>query len=153
MQLLGYNYRLTDILAALGVSQMKKLDRFVALRKKAAARYFALLEDIPGIALPPQDTLTSSAWHLFVIRIDPNIRDRVFDRLRKEGIGVQVHYLPVYLHPYYQELGYRKGICPNAEQFSFTALSIPLFPRITPKEQKFVVRKLTSILQLYGKKG
>ena len=153
MQLLGYNYRLTDIQAALGVSQMKKLDRFIALRKAAAASYFKLLSGIPGLALPPQDSLASSAWHLFVVRVDPNIRDRVFDRLRKEGIGVQVHYLPVYLHPYYAGLGYRKGQCSNAEQFSFTALSIPLFPRITPEEQKFVVRKLTSILQSYGKKG
>ena len=147
MQLLGYNYRLTDIQAALGVSQMKKLDRFIAVRVKAAARYFTLLVDAPRIALPPEESLASSAWHLFVIHVDMGLRDRVFDKLRAVGIGVQVHYLPVYLHPYYAELGYRKGLCPNAEQFSFSALSIPLFPGITEQQQLFVVKKLKSILK------
>ena len=147
MQLLGYNYRLTDIQAVLGGSQMKKLDRFIALRKKAAARYFTLLADIPGITLPPRDSLAPSAWHLFVVRVDPRVRDRIFTRLRELGVGVQVHYLPVYLHPYYAGLGYRKGQCPNAERYSFSALSIPLFPHITEREQTFVVKSLEKIMR------
>ena len=146
MQLLGYNYRLTDIQAVLGTSQIKKLDRFITLRKRAASRYFILLADISGVTLPPQDSLASSAWHLFVVHIDPRVRDRVFTRLRAHGIGVQVHYLPVYLHPYYAALGYRKGQCPNAERYSFSALSIPLFPRITKQEQVFVARTLKKIM-------
>ncbi len=145
MHVLGNNYRLTDIQAALGVSQMKKLDRFVAQRRAAAERYFSLLKTLP-IALPQRSTLKSSAWHLFVVRVDPRTRDRVFTQLRGKGIGVQVHYLPVYLHPYYRSLGYKKGLCPRAETFAAGCISIPLFPNITPKEQAFVVRALTAIL-------
>lgn len=149
MQLLGYNYRLTDIQAALGTSQMKKLDRFVKARRAAAKRYFDLLENVPGIAIPPRAGLENSAWHLFVVRVDPRIRDKVFAALREAGIGVQVHYLPVYLHPYYHSLGYPKGLCPRAEEFSASCISIPLFPHITRKEQMFVVHTLGDILTKY----
>jgi len=151
MQILGYNYRLTDMQAALGVSQMKKLDRFIAKRRVAAKRYFELLKNVPGITLPPRTGLKNSAWHLFVVRIHPRVRDRVFEKLRAAGIGVQVHYLPVYLHPYYSALGYRKGLCPETEKFAASCISIPLFPSITKKEQAFVVQKLTSILKTYEK--
>jgi len=149
MQLLGYNYRLTDIQAALGMSQMKKLDRFVKARRVAARRYFDLLEDVPGIALPPRASLENSAWHLFVVRVAPHLRDKVFVALREAGIGVQVHYLPVYLHPYYRSLGYPEGLCPHTEEFSASCISIPLFPHITPKEQMFVVHTLRDILTKY----
>jgi len=149
MQVLGYNYRLTDIQAALGVSQMKKLDRFIRARRVAAKRYFDVLANIPGIELPPQSGLKNSAWHLFVVRVPVRIRDRVFEAMRAAGIGVQVHYLPVYLHPYYAELGYRKGLCPKTEEFTSRAISIPLFPSITKKQQTFVAEKLASILKAY----
>jgi len=149
MQVLGYNYRLTDIQAALGTSQMKKLDRFINERRAAARRYFRLLTNVPGIELPPRTGLENSAWHLFVVRVDKHIRDRVFKALRNAGIGVQVHYLPVYLHPFYKALGYSQGLCPRAEEFSSRAVSIPLFPGITKEQQEFVVRKLTSILKTY----
>ena len=150
MQLLGYNYRLTDIQAALGTSQMKKLDRFIKARRVAAKRYVELLADVPGITLPPRAGLKNSACHLFVIRVDKYIRDRVFKALRAAGIGVQVHYLPVYLHPYYATLGYRKGLCPSAEAYSAACMSIPLFPGITKRQQVFVVDKLKKILQQYA---
>ena len=146
VQMLGFNYRLTDIQAALGVSQMKKLDRFIAKRRAAARRYFKLLADVPGIKLPPRSGLNNSAWHLFVIRVEARARDRVFKSLRRAGIGVQVHYFPVYRHPYYESLGYRDGLCPQAEAFSESAISIPLYPTMTPQEQKKVVLELVSAL-------
>jgi perosamine synthetase len=151
MQLLGYNYRLTDMQAALGTSQMKKLDRFVRERRAAAKRYFELFADISDITLPLREGLKNSAWHLFVIHVDPRIRDKVFTALRAVDVGVQVHYLPVYLHPYYRSLGYRQGLCPKTEAFSASAISIPLFPGITKKEQQAVVRKLCEILRRYEK--
>lgn len=146
VQTLGFNYRLTDMQAALGVSQMKKLDRFIEKRRTAARRYFSLLADVSGIKLPPRSGLDNSAWHLFVIRVDAHIRDRVFSALRAQGIGVQVHYFPVYRHPYYESLGYRAGLCPKAEAFSSSAISIPLYPTITVQEQKKVVQALLATL-------
>ena len=146
MQLLGYNYRLTDIQAALGTSQMKKLDRFIKARRAAAKRYFELLADVPGIKLPPRAGLKNSACHLFVIRVDKHIRDSVFEALRAAGIGVQVHYLPVYLHPYYATLGYRKGLCLKAEAYSAQEISIPLYPTLTRRDQEYVVKKIRDII-------
>jgi dTDP-4-amino-4,6-dideoxygalactose transaminase len=150
MQMLGNNYRLTDIQAALGVSQIKKLNRFVAKRKKLAANYHKLLKNIPGLILPAMLKDIESAWHLFVVRLAPALakkRDPIFTKLREKGIGVQVHYLPVYLHPYYAQLGYRKGLCPKTETFSDVCLSIPLFPTLTARDQSFVVKTLTAILK------
>ncbi len=150
MQHLGFNYRLTDIQAALGESQLKKLDSFISRRRAIAKRYPTLLKDIPGIILPPVDTEgNKSAWHLYAIRLAPAIahrRDEVFAKLRAAGIGVQVHYLPVYLHPYYQGIGYEKGLCPNAEAFSFSEISIPIFPGLALAEQKFVAKTLRDVL-------
>lgn len=150
MQVLGYNYRLTDIHAALGVSQMKKLDRFIAKRRAAAKRYFTLFGKTRGVTVPPQAGLKNSAWHLFVIRVDARIRDRVFEQLRAAGIGVQVHYLPVYLHPYYSKLGYRRGLCPKTETFCASCISIPLFPSVTKEQQAFVVKNIASLLKTYA---
>ncbi len=146
MQILGYNYRLTDIQAALGTSQMKKLDRFIKTRRIAAKRYVELLADVPGITLPSRAGLENSAHHLFVIRVDKRIRDRVFEALRASGIGVQVHYLPVYLHPYYRSLGYRKGLCPSAETYAAQAISIPLYPTLARRDQEYVVKKIREII-------
>ena len=147
MHHLGFNYRITDIQAALGESQLKRLGTFILQRRAAVLRYEKLLRDIPGLLLPPASA--ESAWHLYPIRIAEGSvrrRDRIFAALRKAGIGVQVHYLPVYLHPYYQKLGYKKGLCPNAETFSFSEISIPLFPGITKAQQTYVARKLRSEL-------
>lgn len=150
VQLLGFNYRLTDIQAALGISQLKKINRFIQARRRAALRYRSLLSDVPNLILPPEETKNmTSAWHLFVVRIvskKKGARDRVFASLRKAGIGVQVHYLPVYLHPYYRGLGYKRGLCPEAEHFTEYALSLPLYPSITEKEQRFVVRILKTLV-------
>ncbi|TSC87203.1 MAG: glutamine--scyllo-inositol transaminase [Parcubacteria group bacterium Gr01-1014_8] len=147
MHMLGNNYRMTDIQAALGVSQMKKIRTFLAKRHAAARRYFSLLKHIEGLTLPPRSSLASSAWHLFVVRVDKTVRDMVFETLRAKGIGVQVHYLPVYTHPYYKSLGYRGTQCPTTEEFSASALSIPLFPNITYREQSYVATELEKALR------
>lgn len=149
MQHLGYNYRITDIQAALGESQLKRLDSFIKKRGAIAKRYETLLRCIPGIILPPSDTAANrSAWHLYAIRLASEIahrRDEIFAKLRESGIGVQVHYLPVYLHPYYQGLGYPQGLCPNAEAFSFSEISIPIFPKLPLSEQKLVANALRDV--------
>lgn len=148
-QVLGYNYRLPDINAALGESQLKRLKSFIAKRRAAAKRYDVLLKNIPGLLLPPQDNATvKSARHLYPVRIDATKRRAVFDYLRAHGVGAQVHHIPVHTHPHYQKLGHKKGSCPSAEQYYATAISIPLFATITPKQQMQVVRTLKQALSI-----
>lgn len=150
MQELGFNYRMTDIQAALGISQMKKLDRFVKARKQITLKYkkaFFQYQDV--LELPKETEGRSSAWHLYPIRLKGRLagkRADIFKKLREANIGVQVHYIPVYWHPFYQKLGYRKGICPKAEAFYESAISLPIYPDLKLKDQKFVIEKLTSFL-------
>ena len=138
------------VLKALGESQLKRLDSFIAKRRAGAKRYTLLLKDIPGITLPPSDTVENqSAWHLYAIRLAPEIAHRrveIFSKLRAAGIGVQVHYLPVYMHPYYHQLGYSEGLCPQAESFAASEISIPLFPGITKEQQQCVADTLRKAL-------
>lgn len=148
MQELGLNYRLTDVQAALGLSQLKKLPEFVGLRRRIAARYRKELSGVKGLILPQEPSDRRSAWHLYPVRFTGEFsrrRDEIFKKLRAAGIGVQVHYLPVYRYPYYRKLGYPKGICPQAEVFFKSCISIPIFPRLSRKDQKFVVKKLKSL--------
>ena len=147
MQMLGYNYRITDIQAALGESQLKRLPAFIKKRRALATRYPKLLTKIPGIVLPPPERASeTSAWHLYPIQVDPKKRHTVFEALRAAGISVQVHYLPVYRHPFYERLGYKKGLCPNAEAFYAREISIPLFARLTNAEQSMVADTLRAIV-------
>lgn len=147
MQALGFNYRITDFQCAMGVTQMRKLPGFVAERRKIAAAYGELLRNIPGLELPAERPYAKSAWHIYCVRVkDAATRKYAFDELRKAGIGAQVHYLPVYLHPYYRRLGYKKGLCPKAERFYDGELTIPLFPGLKTKEIKFVATTLRKIL-------
>ena len=146
---MGLNYRLTDIQSALGLSQLKKLPRFLSRRRALAARYDRLLADFPELETAPRDAAGESAWHLYVIRLKPGFsegRREVFQALRKKGIGVQVHYIPVYWHPLYEKLGYAKGLCPKAERFYAGIISLPLFPTLTNPEQDKVVRTLREVL-------
>ncbi|OGG79585.1 UDP-4-amino-4,6-dideoxy-N-acetyl-beta-L-altrosamine transaminase [Candidatus Kaiserbacteria bacterium RIFCSPLOWO2_01_FULL_54_13] len=151
MQVLGYNYRLSDIQSALGESQMKRLDAHIEKRRHLAKRYRTLLRSTPHIALPPEDTREKrSAWHLYPIRLVgayAKSRDSVFSQLRENGIGVQVHYLPVYMHQYYRRLGYKKGLCPKAEAYAASEISLPIFPSLTERDQKFVVSTLKDVLR------
>ena len=137
---LGFNYRMTDIHAALGLSQLRRLDKFVARRRAIAARYLEALADVGGLTLPHIREGVEPGWHLFVVRVsEASRRRRFFDRLRELGIGVQVHYIPVHHHPFYQRLGFERGICPVAEDFSARAVSLPIFPRMTDDEVDQVI--------------
>jgi UDP-4-amino-4,6-dideoxy-N-acetyl-beta-L-altrosamine transaminase len=124
---LGYNYRMTDIQAALGVSQIKKLGRFVKRRREIAALYNEGLRDIPCVTLPFQAECCENSWHLYVVRFDKDIRGKIYAALQAEGIGVNVHYIPVYRHPYYRKLGYEKGLCPRAEALYEGMISLPMW--------------------------
>jgi UDP-4-amino-4,6-dideoxy-N-acetyl-beta-L-altrosamine transaminase len=135
---LGYNYRLTDVQAALGLSQMQKLDAFVARRNDLAARYRQLLAELP-IVLPPSAPASGRhAYHLFAVRV-PN-RRAVYEALRAAGIGVQVHYVPIYKHPIYAGFA---GKFPETERAYAGLLSLPLHPGLTESEQDYVVEELT----------
>lgn len=151
MQALGFNYRMTEMQAALGLSQMKRVGTFVKKRRAIADRYSKELADIKGIVTPPPDSPEArSAWHLYPIRVcDPNIRNEVLDRLRAGGIFAHVHHLPVHRHRYYELLGYQEGLCPVAEAFVAAEISIPIFPTMTKKEQDTVVKTLRTIMSSY----
>lgn len=150
MQALGFNYRMPEMSAALGESQLKRLDSFITKRRAAAKRYQKFLAKIPDLILPPEERAhEKSAWHLYPVRLAPKIahnRDEIFAKMREAGIGVQVHHVPVHTHLYYEKLGYKKGICPNAEAFVASEISIPLFPKITQKQQKYIADTLKHIL-------
>lgn len=140
IQELGLNYRLPDVLCALGLSQIAKLDRFIARRREIAARYTRELGTISELELPVELDSVESAWHLYVVRVrESSRRDELFRRLQDDGLGVQLHYIPVYLHPVFRELGYSAGLCPVAEQFAASAISIPIFPRMTDDDVERVV--------------
>lgn len=148
-QELGFNYRLTDLQAALGLSQLERLDDYLTCRRALAERYDSLLSNLPLI-IPWQDPNCSSAWHLYVIRLDQSIvakRSNIFSRLRFEGIGVNVHYIPLYRHPYYAQLGYMKSDFPIAEAYYESAISIPLYPGLIGEQQAIVVDSLQRLLK------
>jgi UDP-4-amino-4,6-dideoxy-N-acetyl-beta-L-altrosamine transaminase len=133
--MLGFNYRMTDVQAALGTSQLRKMEPFLARRRAIAARYDAALASIDAIELPGRRGNVEPAWHLYAIRVRDAARRRpFFDELRRLGLGVQVHYIPVYWHPYYRDLGYQRGLCPIAEALYSRSVSIPMFPKLTDAE-------------------
>lgn len=139
---LGYNYRMTDIQAALGLSQMKRIDEFVKLRHSIFKKYNELLNE-EWLELPLQHNDTYSALHLFIIRIKKNNKvithRQLFEKLRNAGVLVNLHYIPVYRHPYYEVKGYDKKAFPNAESYYFEAISLPIFSSLTVSEQQFVI--------------
>ncbi len=147
MQSLGYNYRLSDLHAALGISQLSRLEIFVEMRQKKARKYFELLKDVKNLKLPAPDTKNSmSAWHLYQVRIAKGARDRIYRQLRDIDIGVQVHYLPIYRHPYYQRLRHYEPLT-GAEEFFNETLSIPLFPTLSNLKQEMIAAKLISLVE------
>lgn len=141
-QRLGFNYRMTDIAAALGLSQLTRIEEFIARRREIAAAYDRAFAD-PPVKTPWQHPDADSAWHLYVIRIDRSRTSRshrdVFDALRDAGVGVNLHYVPVYRQPYYRELGFGRGHCPNAEAYYAEAISLPMYPSMTDEEQQQVI--------------
>lgn len=145
---LGFNYRLTDVQAALGVSQLGRLGAFITRRRQIAHLYDAALAEVDGLILPGRRPYVESGWHLYVIRVeDKAMRRPLFDALRAQGIGVQVHYLPVYYHPYYVKLGYERGLAPNAEAFYDRAISLPIFPAMSDTDVERVVDAVTGALK------
>lgn len=143
---LGYNYRMTDIQAALGRVQLERLERWVVRRNALADRYDRLLAELP-VAVPSRPAAGRSACHLYVVHVaDETTRATTFERLRAAGIGANVHYIPVHLQPYYRGLGFGPGLYPAAECFYRTALTLPLFPALTETEQDHVVATLQDAL-------
>lgn len=140
---LGFNYRMTELQAALGVSQMERLDAYVARRHEIAQRYSRLLKELP-VVLPWQHPDSYSGLHLYVIRVLGSKENHraVFESLREQGIGVNLHYIPVHTQPYYQEMGFRKGDFPEAESYYGEAISLPMFPTMTEQQQDQVVEAL-----------
>lgn len=144
---LGYNYRITDIQCALGCSQMKKLDRFLTRRKEIVARYNEAFADCDNIITPYQLSDTESGWHLYIVQVKKCDRRQVFENMREKGIGVNVHYIPVYMHPYYQEHGYENVHCANAEEIYSHIISLPLYPGLTSEQQDYVIDTLKSLCE------
>jgi len=155
MVMLGMNYRLPDINCALGLSQMKRLDENLARRREIAAAYSARLAGFPGLILPTVRADVNPAWHLYAVRVDTAHltvgRAEIFRALRAENIGVNVHYIPVHLHPYYRErFGYRGGEFPVAEAAYEQLLSLPMFPAMTDADVDDVVRAMGKVLEHYA---
>jgi dTDP-4-amino-4,6-dideoxygalactose transaminase len=146
---LGFNYRMTELQAALGISQLDRLDDFVSKRNELAQRYDELLEGLP-LHTPKQDPKCVSARHLYIVRLDldklRSSRRDIFCALRDAGIGVNVHYIPIHLQPYYQGLGFNKGDFPKAEAFYQQAVSLPLYPNLSETDQDYIVSTIKNLL-------
>jgi UDP-4-amino-4,6-dideoxy-N-acetyl-beta-L-altrosamine transaminase len=146
---LGFNYRMTDILAALGLSQMQRLDEFVSTRQAIARRYDLLLSELPVIT-PLQHADSYSSFHLYIIRLKTaqisQTQREVFEALRMAGILANLHYIPVYRQPHYENMGFIKGYCPEAEQYYKEAISLPMYPGLTEAQQDHIVYTLKQIL-------
>jgi UDP-4-amino-4,6-dideoxy-N-acetyl-beta-L-altrosamine transaminase len=145
---LGYNYRMTELQAALGISQMARLDDYVARRHQLAERYEAALKNLP-LTLPWQHPDSYSGWHLYIIRLQldkiSKTHRQVFEELREQGIGVNMHYIPVHTQPYYQQTGFNQGDFPEAESYYKEAFSLPLYPALTEADQDHVIQVLTEV--------
>ena len=143
---LGYNYRITDVQCALGMSQMKRLDEFVSKRRELVARYNKAFENVDEIITPYQLAGCNNSYHLYVIRLNTMDRKEVFDKLRAAGIGVNVHYIPVHTQPYYkryyEENKMAQPECPNAIKYYNTAISLPLYPELSYEQQDYVIEKV-----------
>ena len=148
---LGFNYRMSDIHAALGISQMTRLDNFVSIRHEISDSYSALLENLP-ISLPSDHSESYSSLHLYIIRLHSANVDmahfEIFQFMREAGIGVNLHYMPVYLQPYYTNLGFCKGYCPEAERYYAQAISLPIYPTLRIEQQRQVAQVLRQAISV-----
>lgn len=146
---LGFHYRLTDIQAALGLSQLKRLPQFIAHRSRVASRYQTLLSGLP-LKLPVVPSDRTSSWHLYVVELSDSSHVKrhreIFDALRGKGVGVNLHYFPVHLQPYFEDLGFRAGMAPVAENYASRALSLPIHTLMSEEDQDYVVQCLREVL-------
>jgi UDP-4-amino-4,6-dideoxy-N-acetyl-beta-L-altrosamine transaminase len=142
---LGFNYRMTDLQAALGASQLTRLEPFLRRRRELAARYDEAFADIP-LVRPFQHPETQSSWHLYVVRVASDCHRAAFEELRARGIGVNLHYIPIYRQPHYRRLGFEPGLCPEAERYYSEAITLPLFPAMTDAEQDQVISAVREVL-------
>lgn len=143
-QFLGYNYKFTDVQAALGVAQLRKLEKFLAIRRRYASIYNEALKEMNEVITPYQLPDGCSAWHLYILQLNTKkirkTRKQIYDELRQRyNIGVSVHYRPVYYHSYYQSLGYKRGPCPVAEELYENIITLPLFPKMTEMDVQYVI--------------
>jgi UDP-4-amino-4,6-dideoxy-N-acetyl-beta-L-altrosamine transaminase len=147
---LGYNYRMTDMQAVLGASQMRRIDEFVTRRHELANRYNKAMREMP-LVLPWQDSPGYSAYHLYVVKVDSERtvkrRRQVFDAMRAAKIGVNVHYIPVHTQPYYRQMGFTEGMFPEAEKYYSEAISLPMFPELTDEQHDYIIHTLNKVLQ------
>ena len=147
MHELGFNYRMTDLQCALGISQLKKLDSFIKRRQEIVAYYNSSFKDIADILLPIEKENVMSAWHLYYLRFkNSSIREHMYNSLKNRGIGTQVHYIPVYLQPFYQKQGLKKKSCPIAEDFFMKELSIPIYPTMSEGDMEYVATTIIDIV-------
>jgi len=153
--MLGYNYHMTEFQAALGLSQLKRLNKFISRRRAVAEFYNQELARFTALELPKLTVGAESAWHLYPIRLKLDLlncdRDDFLKALRAENIGAQVHYMPVYWHPHYQERGYQKGSCPQAEAQYLREISLPIFPDIKEEDLRDVLSALEKLFLAFAK--
>ena len=147
---LGFNYRMTDLQAALGCSQMDSLDEFVARRRYLVKRYNEKLKELP-LRTPYQDEATNPSWHIYIIRVDFTkvtlSKKEIFARMRDRGISLNLHYIPVHTQPYYQNLGFKKGDFPVSERYYEEAITLPLYYDLTDEQQDQIIQALKDVLQ------
>ena len=152
---LGYNYRLTDFQSALGIVQLDKMQSSLNRRNEIVEMYEKELNEIEELKLPKVSNEIKSSWHLYIIRVtDKSInRKEVFDKLREKNIGVNVHYIPVYWNPYYEKLGYKKGLCPNVEEIYKQIITLPLHPKMTNEDVEYIIKSLKDIIRELKENG
>lgn len=152
-QLLGYNYRMTDIQCALAQSQLEKLDWFTARRRELVRRYDEAFRCMPEVIVQEENPGSDTVRHLYILRLNRERlrcgRREFYDAVQAENIGVNVHYIPVYWFPYYQKLGYRKGLCPHAEAYYESCLTLPLFFGMTDQDQQDVIEAVRKVVEYY----
>lgn len=147
----AFNYRITDIQCALGLSQLKKIDRFIKRRREIVAIYNKAFKDIKEIITPTEKDYVKSAWHLYPIQVPATDRGKIFDALQESGIGVQVHYMPLHLHPFYKnKFGYKINDFPIAEKYYTGAITLPIFPKMTVQDTKRVIQTVKKAINFYG---
>lgn len=148
---LGFNYRMTDMQAALGYSQMQKVDEFVSRRRYLAKRYNELLKNISNIRLPYQSEDTDSSWHLYVVRVDfskiNKTKQQIFAEMKDRGVCLNLHYIPVHTQPYYQKQGFKDDDFPNSEKYYEEVFTLPLYYSLTDEQQDYIVKNLVEVLQ------